>query len=71
MWYLVRYMSITFRISERFVLIAGLVIIIFGFIAWMPFGPGYPDVEMTGKDLYIIVTYVLHNELILSISVSV
>ena len=34
----------------------------------MPFGPDYPDVEMTGEDLFII--YVLSKELIMSISVS-
>ena len=44
--------NFVYRSSERFVLITGLVITIFGFIIWMPYGPDHPDVEMTGKDLY-------------------
>ena len=37
------------RIPERLVLIAGLLIIICGFLIWMPFGHGHPDIEMTGE----------------------
>ena len=40
------------RIQERLILLTWLLIIICGFLILMPYGPGHPDVEMSGEGLY-------------------
>ena len=44
------HMCVLPRVSERLILIIGLLVIICGFIIWMPYGPDHPDIEMSGED---------------------
>ena len=47
--------DISYSVSERKLLIGTLLVIVVGFVIWMPYGPGHPDVEIIGSGNQITV----------------
>ena len=41
-----------FRVPERVMFIGTLFTMALGLIVWIPYGPGHPDVQIVGREMY-------------------